>query len=256
MKKILIMGLPGSGKTTLAKKLKDILNADWLNADLVRRRYKDWDFSKEGIIRQSHRMLKLARRSKKKIVIADFICPYAEGRKIFKPDFLVWVDTIKKGRYSRINKIFEKPKKYNFIVKEKSAELNAIKISNKFKTYKWNNQSSTAQMLGRFQPFHKGHIALFEKILLTAGQVIIYVKDVHRIGDNPFSFKKIKKMIFSKLDKDYKNRYQVKLAPNISHICYGRKVGYKIKHINLPTKVRKISGTKIRIQMRKKGTLK
>ncbi len=255
MKKILIMGLPGSGKTTLAKKLKEILNAHWLNADAVRKLYKDWDFSKRGIIRQSHRMRKLANRSKKKFVIADFICPYAEGRKIFKPHFLVWVDTIKKSRYQRMNKIFEVPKKYNFIVKEKNAHLNAIKIANRVKKYKWQNQSNTVQMLGRYQPFHDGHKSLFEKIILISGQVIIYVKDVHKLGDNPFSFKKIKKTISSKLDKDFKNRYQVKLAPNISHICYGRKVGYKFKHIDLPAKIKKISGTRIRAKMRKKGIL-
>ena len=110
MKKILIMGLPGSGKTTLAKEILKILDADWLNADKVRKKYKDWDFSKKGIINQSKRMNILSRKSKKKFIIADFICPYKEGRKIFNPNYLVWVDTIKKSKYKNMNKVFQKPK--------------------------------------------------------------------------------------------------------------------------------------------------
>ena len=72
-KRILIMGLPGSGKTTLAKRIVKILGADWLNADKVRGKYQDWDFSNQGIIRQVKRMKKLSSESKKKIIIEDFV---------------------------------------------------------------------------------------------------------------------------------------------------------------------------------------
>ena len=83
MAKILIIGLPGSGKTTLAKNILSFLNADWLNADIVRKKFKDWDFSKLGVLRQSKRMASLAKKSKKKFVVADFVCPFEKGRKIF-----------------------------------------------------------------------------------------------------------------------------------------------------------------------------
>ena len=115
------MGLPGSGKTTLAKKLKILLKADWINADKVRKRYNDWDFSRQGVLKQARRMRILANKSKKKFVIADFVCPYNQGRKIFKPDYLIWMDTVKKGRLSTFNKSFQKPKKFDFKVKSKNS---------------------------------------------------------------------------------------------------------------------------------------
>jgi len=122
-KKILIMGLPGSGKTTLAKNIVRKLNSEWLNADKIRGKYNDWDFSKDGIIRQVKRMRELSKKSKKKIVVADFICPHHEQIKIFQPNFIVWMDTIKKSRYPRMNRIFEKPKKYDLRVMEKNYKL-------------------------------------------------------------------------------------------------------------------------------------
>ena len=115
------MGLPGSGKTTLAKKLKILLKADWINADKVRKKYNDWDFSRQGVLKQARRMRILANKSKKKFVIADFVCPYNQGRKIFKPDYLIWMDTVKKGRLSTFNKSFQKPKKFDFKVKSKNS---------------------------------------------------------------------------------------------------------------------------------------
>ena len=122
MKKILILGLPGSGKTTLAKELKKSLKADWINADKVRRKFDDWDFSKKGVLRQAKRMKDLAKKSKNFFVIADFICPYREGRKIFKPDFLVWMNTIKKGRVSTFDKVFQKPKRFDLKINIKNAK--------------------------------------------------------------------------------------------------------------------------------------
>ena len=114
--KILIMGLPGAGKTTLASKLVPLLNAEWLNADKIRKEANDWDFSKEGRSRQAQRMADTAEKVKKnnKHVIADFICPTKEARKLFKADYLIWVDTIKKGRFDDTNQMFEPPEKYNF----------------------------------------------------------------------------------------------------------------------------------------------
>ena len=124
MKKILIMGLPGAGKTTLASKLVPLLNAKWLNADEVRKKVNDWDFSKEGRLRQAKRMLDMANEYIKNgnYVVADFVCPTENSRKIFNPDFIIWVDTIKEGRFEDTNQLFKAPKTYDLRVTTKDAE--------------------------------------------------------------------------------------------------------------------------------------
>lgn len=252
---ILIMGLPGSGKTTLAEKVSKYLNAQWLNADKIRGKYNDWDFSREGILRQVKRMKTLANKSKKKYVVADFICPLNEQIKIFKPNLVIWMDTIKKGRFKNMNKIFKKPKKYNLRLTEKNLNINFLKAKNLILGTKWNNKKSTVQMLGRFQPWHEGHTKVFENSILRADQVLIMVKDVKGIGDNPYSFSQIKSRIQKTL-KDFNNMFKICLVPNISEICYGRKVGYKISKINVPKNIQSISATKIRKKYRREGLLK
>ena len=249
------MGLPGAGKTYIAKRLVKHLNADWFNSDKIRGKYNDWDFSTSGIIRQVKRMKNLADNSNREFVVADFICPLQKQFDIFKPNFVIWVDTIKKSRYPRINKIFQKPKKFDVRVTNKNINLWLKIILSKIKPSKWDNKKPTASLLGRWQPFHDGHFELILRAYEKVDQVIIYVKDVHKIGDNPFTFTKVKKIIDKRLSYLFKNRYKVVLAPNITNIFYGRKVGYKIKKINLNEKIQKISGTKIRMEMRKKKKL-
>ena len=118
--KILIMGLPGSGKTYLAQRLQPLLSAAWFNADKVREMANDWDFSSEGRKRQSLRMKSLAdyESENKRIVICDFICPTSETRKMFDPDIVIWLDTINEGRFEDTNKLFEKPENIDFRVTE------------------------------------------------------------------------------------------------------------------------------------------
>ena len=120
----------------------------------------------------------------------------------------------------------------------------------------WDNKLPTAQMLGRWQPWHQGHQKLFEEILKKTGQVNIMVRDVKGVDDNPFDFETIKLKITERLEPKYKNRFKVVLVPNITNICYGRGVGYKIEEIVLDEKTQQISATKIREQMRKDGKLK
>ena len=110
-------------------------------------------------------------------------------------------------------------------------------------------------MLGRWQPFHDGHYALFEEMIKKTGQVCIQVRDVQGVDDNPFNFDVVKKNIEEKLAANYKNRFKVILVPNITNICYGRGVGYKIQEIVLPEEIQKISATKIRKNMRDKGEI-
>ena len=122
-------------------------------------------------------------------------------------------------------------------------------------SYKWDNKKPTAQMLGRWQPFHDGHYALFERIVKKTGQVLIMVRDVQGVDDNPFDFETVKKNIEERLDEEYKDQYKIILVPNITNICYGRGVGYKIEEIVLEEDIQKISATKIREEMRKDGRL-
>ena len=128
--KILIMGLPGSGKTTLAKLLAPMFNAVWLNADKVRKDANDWDFSPEGRKRQSLRMWTLAEEAidNNRVVVADFVCPTEDTRKEFHADYIVWMDTIKEGRFEDTNKMFEEPSKYDFKVKHMEADMWAFLI--------------------------------------------------------------------------------------------------------------------------------
>ncbi len=130
MKIILIMGLPGSGKTTLASELVPLLKAKWLNADEVRKEANDWDFSAEGRTRQAKRMWTKAKEFKDQgnHVVADFVCPTPAARALFPADFIIWVDTIKEGRFDDTNKMFVKPEKYNYHVTTQDAKNWAPKI--------------------------------------------------------------------------------------------------------------------------------
>ena len=124
------MGLPGAGKTTLADELAPRLNAKRLNADEVRKEANDWDFSEEGRKRQAKRMSDEALKIKKEgnNVIADFICPTPEARELFPADYIIWVDTIKEGRFEDTNQMFVKPEKFDFHVTTQDAKLWASKI--------------------------------------------------------------------------------------------------------------------------------
>ena len=130
MKIILIMGLPGAGKTTLANELAKLIDCKRLNADEIRKVANDWDFSEEGRKRQAKRMSDAALKIKKEgnNVIADFICPTPEARELFPADYIIWVDTIKEGRFEDTNQMFVKPEKFNFHVTTQDAKVWASKI--------------------------------------------------------------------------------------------------------------------------------
>jgi hypothetical protein len=259
MKRILIMGLPGSGKTYLAQYILEHLQNErktvtWLNADDVRKKYNDWDFSKEGRIRQSLRMRELADSSDTDYVICDFVAPLPEMRHNFKADWTVWVDTIEKGRFEDTNKAFVPPDVYDFRITEqhgeKWGEFIAAHILDDRRRPNFNWQKETVQMLGRWQPWHTGHRALFERALAKTGQVVIQIRDCQGWqGSNPFAIEQVKNYIRRDLDPMFQGQYEIQVVPNIVNITYGREVGYKIEQEVFDDDIHSVSATKIRKTM-------
>lgn len=259
--KILIMGLPGSGKTYLAERLIQKINGVHLNADQIRTKYNDWDFSEEGRIRQAKRMRELADEYVKqgKNVVVDFVCPTNETRELFKSDYLIWVDTIKESRFEDTNKVFVAPEKYDFRIPEKTeGDFWSTYIAKRINKSPWDSQFPTVQLLGRWQPWHEGHRALFERAISKTGQVFVMVRDCQGVGDNPFDFSFIKERIVENLSDKYEEGvdYIVQLVPNLVHITYGRTVGYTIEQEFLGQELESVSATKKRAELREKGILK
>jgi len=257
--RILIMGLPGSGKTTFAKSLKVLLEESnktvmWFNADDVRKEYNDWDFSESGRIRQSIRMRTLADASSCDYVICDFVAPLVEMRNNFKADWTVWLDTIDTGRFEDTNKAFVEPEIYDFRIIEQNAEVWSdfaamhILMNTRRPTFDW--QKPTVQQLGRWQPWHPGHRALFERLIARTGQVCIMIRDCQGWNDsNPFALDQVKHAIKRDLDPLYQGQYVIQVVPNIVHIGWGRGVGYTSGEETFDEEITKISGTSIRKSM-------
>jgi adenylylsulfate kinase len=258
--RILIMGLPGSGKTTLAEELKRQLAQAGktyvhFNADEVRKKYNDWDFSETGRIRQSIRMRELADSYPElDYVICDFVAPLVEMRNNFKADWTIWVDTIREGRYADTNAMFQEPDLYDFRIPEQNCEkwadfiIQHLVDNRRRPTFDWKRE--TVQMLGRWQPWHDGHRWLFERLLARTGQVVIQVRDVQGWqGSNPFETDKVKSFIRRDLDPLYQGQYEIQLVPNIVHIGWGRGVGYTHAEEVPDEETGSISATNIRKEL-------
>jgi cytidyltransferase-like protein len=248
-RKILIMGLPGAGKTTLANTLAPLLNAVVFNADAVRANLsRDLGFSVEDRVEHARRMGWMCDRVVEAggTVIADFICPTAETRAVFGDAFTIWVDRIDEGRFADTNRLFVAPDEFDLRIKPEGtpqywAEQALAKLRPPF-----DPQKPTALFVGRYQPFHAGHQQLIEEGLRRVGQVCVAVRNTHGIdGKNPLTFFAVKQRIETALSA-YAGRFVVVPLPNITNVYYGRDVGYTVERILLDETTEAISASKVR----------
>jgi len=249
---IQIMGLPGSGKTELAKALKERINAIHLNADEVRATVNsDLGFTLEDRIEQARRMGEIARLISKQgvaPVIVDFVCPTKETREAFgKPNIFIWMNTISEGRFEDTNKVFEKPDNFDIIFDSHQMDQNqkASYVIKKFSLHDWS--APTTLMLGRYQPWHEGHHALYREAGKRTDQVLLGVRNTYNTTEkDPLKFDQVKEYIAK---DELMDGALVLRLPNITNIIYGRDVGYKIEQVDLGADIHAISATQKRKEM-------
>jgi adenylylsulfate kinase-like enzyme len=248
---IQIIGLPGSGKTTLAIALKERINAIHLNADYVRATINsDLGFTIEDRIEHARRLGEIARMlsGQGHVVIVDFICPTDLTRAAFgKPDILVFMDTLAEGRFEDTNKMFERPTEFDlsFISHNLDAEAKTSHIIDKFSLHDWS--APTTLMLGRYQPWHEGHHALYKEAGKRTEQVLLGVRNTYNTSEkDPLTFDQVKEYIAK---DEFMDGALVLRLPNITNIVYGRDVGYKIEQVDLGADIHAISATQKRKEM-------
>jgi len=250
---IQIIGLPGSGKTELAKALKERINAIHLNADEVRATVNsDLGFTMEDRMEQARRMGEMARLIDKQgvaPVIVDFICPTEWTRAAFgKPDILIWMNTIDEGRFEDTNKMFEKPENPDFTFDNHDFDAYdkaGLIISIFDKLYDWS--APTTLMLGRYQPWHEGHHALYKEAGKRTDQVLLGVRNTYKTSEkDPLKFYEVKEYISK---DEFMDGAMVLRLPNITNIVYGRDVGYKIEQVDLGADIHAISATEKRREL-------
>jgi adenylylsulfate kinase len=260
-KKILICGLPGSGKTTLARELQKLIRGSlWYDGDEVRDLTLNWSFDAAGRFKQSEAMRVLCDKAVANgyTAIASFVCPTDVLRNNFNADYTVFVDRVVACQYQDTNVIWKPPHDADFCVHplpgtaEPSPRGWAHQIRDhmniKFEPSAprmFDHRKPSALMIGRFQPWHKGHRALFEKALEKYGQVIIAVRQMPQNSDNPLDYQSVIMRIQNELSL-YNGQYVVRSIPNIAAVVYGRNVGYAIHQFRLDPEVEKVSATQIR----------
>lgn len=250
--KILVMGLPGSGKSTLARALAARLGAVHWNGDEVRAQCGSPGFTVENRIAQARRMGFLCDQLTKAggIAVADFVCPLEDCRTVFGSCILIWHDRIQSGRFADTNAMFEPPARFDLRITDHTPEeaLDAALRLVRSRMFDWSKP--TALLIGRYQGFHAGHRALIMEAHSRVGQVAVAIRDTQGLNGDCFSFSQIRTAILADLGPILGNDLQVIRAPNVSHVFYGRKVGYQIEEIHLPAEIEAVSGTAVRAAMR------
>ena len=247
---IQIIGLPGSGKTTLAKELASRINAIHLNADEVRSDLnKDLGFTKEDRLEQARRMGALSRllANQNYNVVVDFVNPTEETRKAFgRVDKVIWRNRKPTRDYPDTTAMWELPLNVDLMFDDLIESEDAARLSIiDFQLHDW--REPTTLMLGRYQPWHEGHHALYKEAGNRTKQVLLGVRDTYKTSEkDPLNFNEVK----SYIDKDpiMKKALVLKL-PNITNIVYGRDVGYKIEQIDLGADIHAISATEKRREL-------
>ena len=248
-RKILVMGLPNSGKTALTRALAPMLNAVVFNNDEVRKNInRDLGFTMEDRLEQARRMGWLCDRVVESggIAIADFICPTPQTRAAFGDAFTVFIDRIDAGRFEDTNRVFVRPDHFDVRVDaEGTPQFWAERIFRALKPA-FDPKRPTALFIGRYQRFHAGHQRLIEEGLERIGQVCVAVRDTqHTDAKNPLSFFDVSRRIEAAL-RPHAGRFVIVPLPNISHVFYGRDVGSVVERIELDEATGAISATETR----------
>jgi hypothetical protein len=250
---ILIYGLPGAGKTHLAKSVVSRTNSIHLNADEIRADLSsDLGFSVDDRIEQARRMGALSRllSNQGHTVVVDFVNPTKETREAFgRADFRVWVNRIYESRFEDTNNIWENPRPEDFdieIISGLDIETETTIVLSAAKLADW--KKPTTLMLGRYQPWHEGHEGLKDEAHKRTDQVLVGVRDTQGTSEkDPLSYEEVVGYIRQN-SKERVGTLVMKL-PNITNIVYGRDVGYKIEKIELSPELQEISATKKRAEL-------
>ena len=248
---IQIIGLPGSGKTTLALALKERINAIHLNADEVRAGINsDLGFSHDDREEHARRLGEMARllSSQGHIVIVDFVCPTKHTRQAFgASDLLIWVDRIDSSRFDDTNAMWQNPLVWDIRITEGlSVEEEVDLVINRANLFDWS--APTTLQLGRYQPWHEGHEALKDEAHKRTDQVLVGVRNTYGTSEkDPLTYEQV----VGYIHQNSKRRVGTLILrlPNITNIVYGRDVGYKIEHVELPAEIQAISATQKRLEL-------
>lgn len=249
---IQIIGLPGAGKTVLAKALKERINAIHLNADEVRATINsDLGFDVSDRVEHARRLGEISKllSNQGNTVVVDFVCPTEETRNAFgKPDLLVWVDRIKSGRFEDTNAMWQEPTKFDIrILDGYTIEQEVDTVIQAGNLFDWS--APCTLQLGRYQPWHEGHQALKEEAHKRTSQVLVGVRNTYGTSEkDPLTYTQVRDRILENNRNIFKDTLVVRL-PNITNIVYGRDVGYKIEQVDLGAEIHAISATQKRKEL-------